>query len=43
MIDKGFPAEPCVMKPDHTMVFSFPIKSPDNAACRSDMARTGAT
>ena len=37
MIDKGFPAEPCVMKPDHTMVFSFPIKSPDNATCRSDM------
>ena len=37
MIDKGFPAEPCVMKPDHTMVFSFPIKSPDNATCRTDM------
>ena len=37
MVDKGFPAEPCVMKPDHTMVFSFPIKSPDNATCRSDM------
>ena len=37
MIDKGFPAEPCVMKPDHTMVFSFPIKSPENATCRSDM------
>jgi ribonucleoside-diphosphate reductase alpha chain len=37
MVDKGFPAEPCVMKPDHTMVFSFPIKSPDNATCRTDM------
>ena len=37
MVDKGFPAEPCVMKPDHTMVFSFPIKSPENATCRSDM------
>ena len=37
MIDKGFPAEPCVMKPDHTMVFSFHIKSPENATCRSDM------
>ena len=37
MIDKGFPAEPCVMKPDHTMVFSFPIKSPENATCRTDM------
>ena len=33
----GIHAEPCVMKPDHTMVFSFPIKSPDNATCRSDM------
>jgi ribonucleoside-diphosphate reductase alpha chain len=27
MIDLGFPAEPCVMKPDHTMVFSFPMKA----------------
>ena len=27
MIDMGFPAEPCVMKPDHTMVFSFPMKA----------------
>lgn len=27
MIDKGFPAEPCVMRPDHTMVFSFPQKA----------------
>jgi ribonucleoside-diphosphate reductase alpha chain len=27
MLGKGFPAEPCVMKPDHTMVFSFPQKA----------------
>jgi ribonucleoside-diphosphate reductase alpha chain len=34
MIDMGFPAEPDVTKPDHTLVFSFPIKSPDNAVYR---------
>lgn len=38
MIDKGFPCEPCVMKPDHTMVFSFPMKSPDGAICRNDLS-----
>lgn len=37
MIDMGFPAEPCVMKPDHTMVFSFPTKSPDGCITRNDM------
>ena len=37
MIDAGFPAEDDVTKPDHTYVFSFPIKSPDNAIYRSDM------
>ena len=37
MKEKGFPCEPCVMKPDHTMVFSFPMKSPDHAICRKDM------
>lgn len=37
MIAKGFPHEPCVMKPDNTMVFSFPIKSPENAVFRMDM------
>jgi ribonucleoside-diphosphate reductase alpha chain len=37
MIDLGFPAEPCAMKPDHTMVFSFPIKSPDECITRNDM------
>ena len=35
--DSGIPAEPCVMKPDSTTVFSFPTKSPDNAVTRDDM------
>lgn len=38
MIDKEFPCEPCVMKPDHTMVFSFPMKSPDGAISRNDLS-----
>ena len=33
---QGIPAEPCVMKPDSTTVFSFPIKSPDNAVTSND-------
>jgi ribonucleoside-triphosphate reductase (thioredoxin) len=37
MKDQGIPAEPCVMKPDTTTVFSFPVKSPDNAVTRNDM------
>ena len=37
MIDKGFPAEPCVMKPSHTMVFSFPMKAPEHCITRNDM------
>ena len=37
LIDKGVPSEPCVMKPDNTTVFSFPVKSPDNAVTRNDM------
>jgi ribonucleoside-diphosphate reductase alpha chain len=36
MIDQGIPSEPCVMKPDQTTVFSFPMKSPDNAVTRND-------
>jgi ribonucleoside-diphosphate reductase alpha chain len=27
MARSGIPSEPCVMKPDHTVVFSFPIKA----------------
>jgi ribonucleoside-diphosphate reductase alpha chain len=37
MQDAGIPAEPCVMKPDSTTVFSFPTRSPDNAVTRNDM------
>lgn len=36
MVDQGIPSEPCVMKPDQTTVFSFPMKSPDNAVTRND-------
>lgn len=37
MIEMGFPAEDDVTKPDHTYVFSFPIKSPSNAVFRQDL------
>jgi ribonucleoside-diphosphate reductase alpha chain len=37
MIDAGFPNEPDVMKPQHTTVFSFPMKSPEDAIFRYDM------
>jgi len=37
MIDQGVPSEPCVMKPDTTTVFSFPIKAPDGAVTRNDL------
>jgi len=36
MKDAGFPNEPDFTKPDHTTVFSFPIKSPDEAVMRYD-------
>ena len=36
MIDKGFPHEPCVMKPDSVMVFSFPMKA-EGSVTRNDM------
>jgi ribonucleoside-triphosphate reductase len=38
MKDQGIPAEPCVMKPDSTTVFSFPQKSPEGAITRNDMS-----
>jgi len=38
MIDKGFPNEPCVMRPEHTVVFEFPIKSPENALFQKDLS-----
>ena len=37
MIDQEIPNEPCVMKPDSTVVFSFPVKSPSGAVTRNDM------
>lgn len=37
MLDMGFPVEDDVTKPDHTYVFSFPIKSPEYAIYRKDM------
>lgn len=36
MKDLGFPYEADVTKPEHTSVFSFPVKSPENAVFRKD-------
>jgi len=36
MMESGIPHEPDVTRPDNTMVFSFPIKAPDNAVYRHD-------
>jgi len=38
MKDAGIPAEPDVMKPDSTTVFSFPMKSPSGAITRTEMS-----
>ena len=38
MVDQGVPSEPCVMKPDTTTVFSFPMKSPRGSRMRDDMS-----
>ena len=38
MKDAGFPCEDDVMKPDHTYVFSFPMKAPEGAVMRQDMS-----
>ena len=35
--DQGVPNEPCVMKPDTTTVFSFPMKSPTGALTVDDV------
>jgi ribonucleoside-triphosphate reductase (thioredoxin) len=37
MTDQGIPSEPCVMKPDTTVVFSFPVKAPMGAVVTSDL------
>lgn len=36
LIDQGVPYEPDVMKPDSTVVFSFPQKAPEGAVTRND-------
>ena len=38
MKDMGFPVEDDITKPQHTYVFSFPQKSPENAIYRKDMS-----
>ena len=38
MIDQGIPNEPDFMKPDHTTVFSFPMKAPVGAKCTKDFS-----
>jgi ribonucleoside-diphosphate reductase alpha chain len=37
MIQQGIPNEPCVMKPDTTVVFTFPKKAPEGALVRADL------
>lgn len=36
LISQGVPHEPCVMKPESTVVFSFPQKAPEGAVTRND-------
>lgn len=36
MVEAGFPVEEDVMKPTQTLVFSFPMKAPENAVFRND-------
>lgn len=38
MKEMGFPCEDDITKPEHTYVFSFPIKSPKNAIFRKDIS-----
>ena len=35
--DQGFASEPCVMKPESTTVFSFPVKVAEGAILREDL------
>ena len=37
LIDSGFPAEPCVMNPTSTTVFSFPMRVEEGAMLRKDL------
>ena len=36
LVEKGVPHESDVTKPEHTWVFSFPIRTAENAICRKD-------
>jgi ribonucleoside-diphosphate reductase alpha chain len=36
--EAGFPWEPCVMKPESTTIFSFPMKTPEGARLREDLS-----
>jgi len=38
MFDAGFPVEDDVTKPEHTWVFSFPVKGPQHGVYRKDMS-----
>ena len=38
MKDQGVPCEPCVMKPESTSVFSFPVEAPKGAVVTEDMS-----
>ena len=40
LIDAGIPAEDCVMRPESTVVFSFPMKAPDHARTREAFTAT---
>lgn len=37
MKDQGIPNEPCVIKPEQTTVFSFPIKAPKGSITRNEL------
>lgn len=37
MKDQGIPSEPCVMKPQQTVVFSFPVKAPEGCVVTEDL------
>jgi ribonucleoside-diphosphate reductase alpha chain len=37
LVTQGIPNEPCVMKPNNTIVFSFPQKAPEGLTTRDDI------
>lgn len=37
MKEKGFVNEACVMKPENTTIFSFPVKAPDGSVLKGDI------